>query len=68
MGFGKAYKSVIKKNGWLDKPKKNPLYFLCFFVPMMNVLLVFGLFIEIGVTKEEYDNIVHSRRRENDKL
>lgn len=55
IGFVKVCKETLKKNGWISETKKrNILKWLAFFVPIMNVILVFILFIAIGMTKEEF--------------
>lgn len=68
IGFRNVYKQTIKDNGWLDgetENKKKPSGYLIFFVPIMNVISVFLMFVMIFMKKKEFDKICEeSKKRE----
>ncbi len=60
LGFIWACKDQIIENGWIDekKKKKFPNY-LPFFVPILNVVMLIGLFVMVGVTNAMRGGMFH---------
>lgn len=58
LGFRWACKEQIAKNGWLDKKEKKKIpNYLPFFVPILNIIMLIGLFVMTAVTKEEFEKM-----------
>lgn len=69
VGFCVVFKGTIKKNGWLDIESRWPLWkraagYLTLFVPVLNIIMLLGLFMMIGFTKEQVEE---SRKKEEAK-
>lgn len=52
IGFKSVCRETLKKNGYLDDPKKKASYWI-FFIPILNVISVIILFLTITKTKDE---------------
>lgn len=65
LGFKWACKEQVIKNGWIDanKKKKFPNY-LPFFVPILNIVMLIGFFVMVGVTKEEFEKMKEGKDNE----
>ena len=61
LGFKWACKELIVKNGWLgdepEKGKKKYKNYIGFFVPVLNIFMLIGLFVMVALTKEEFDKM-----------
>lgn len=70
IGFKSVYKQQIKDNGWVDEEKKKEkviFSYFAFFVPIMNVLLVFIVFLMIGMKKKDFDKMCkESKEKESE--
>lgn len=66
-GFAKVCKEQIKQNGWLGEKKKKEFFlWSLFFVPIMNVLFVFLLFMMIIMKKEDFEELTDYVKRERE--
>ena len=66
-GFGKVFKQQLKQNGWLgEKKKKKISSLLFFFVPIMNVICVFVLFVTICIKKEDLEAYTDYAKKESE--
>ena len=58
VGFAIVFKKSIEQNGWGSKKYpliKRMIAYLAFFVPVLNMVTVLGVFIMIFITKEDLD-------------
>ena len=60
--------SQIRANGWLTSKKKKSLITLvpAFFVPGLNIAIIFAMFLMVSLTKREFDSWCDDRKQERD--
>lgn len=57
VGFKHVFGKVIKDNGWLEESKRKFAFlsYWIFFIPFLNILVLFCLFLMIASKKDELE-------------